>query len=273
MFYKQGRAQCVCACVRCCALQPTMAAYMRRACVWKIYFCLLSWASKHLCMFCGCDVASWVEELNPPTVNKGSPRERARERESGIERERAAGQDPPRRPAADCSFIPLRVSISITKTKIKVLWPCCGMFPSVTQLRSRCAEGGRVSKHAAQQIGNRGTSTKRRRSAPRWLLWQADGGKTFPQWRKKKNGGGGGGGRGEEGQTHGRQVDKRRKKEVCFSHWRIISCLCALTTCRARNKASEILTWHKWERRRAAGVNGTTCERHRDRRQCQQSWF
>lgn len=32
----------------------------------------------------------------------------------------------------------------------------------------------------------------------------------------------------------------------------------SLTTCRARNEANEILTRHKWERRRAAGVNGTT---------------
>lgn len=56
-------------------------------------------------------------------------------------------------PAAYCSSIPERVSISITKTKIKVFWPYCGMFRSVMQLLSRCAEGGWVSKHTAQQIG------------------------------------------------------------------------------------------------------------------------
>lgn len=71
-------------------------------------------------MFCGCDVASRVEELNPPTVNKESHRKREKRRG----RERAAGRagrrDPPRRPAADCAFIPPRVSISITKTQIKV---------------------------------------------------------------------------------------------------------------------------------------------------------
>lgn len=56
-------------------------------------------------------------------------------------------------PAAYYSFIPERVSISITKTKIIVFWPYCGMIPSVMQLLSRCAEGGWVSKHTAQQIG------------------------------------------------------------------------------------------------------------------------
>lgn len=71
-----------------------------------------------------------------------------------LDTEKESNHPGPRlRTAAYCSLIPERVSKSITKTKIKVFWPYCGMFPSVMQLLSRCAEAGWVSKHTAQQIG------------------------------------------------------------------------------------------------------------------------
>lgn len=122
-----------------------------------------------------------------------------------------------------------------------------GCFPVSRSYAAGVQREGEFQKHAAQHIGNTGTSTKRRCSAPRWLLWRADGGKTFPQWRQRRGDGGGGGGRGEEGQTHGRQVDERQKKdkEVCLSRWRIISSLCALTT--AETRRAESLTCHKRE--------------------------
>lgn len=137
------------------------------------------------------------------------------------------------------------------------------MFPSVMQLRSRCAEGGWVSKHTAQQIGKE--EHQQSTASPHWVLWQPTG-KTFPQREREKKRDGERvqrkrremqserqiEKRGEEGQRRERktQTDKkggweerRQKKQIYFFllmyyFWSI--CSNNTESRHARNKASEI---------------------------------
>lgn len=109
-------------------------------------------------------------------------------------------------------------------------------------LRSRCAEGGWVSKHTAQQIGK---EEHQQSTAAMHLTDCSDNrqGKHShsERGRERRREGAEEGRRGKEGQRGVRQVDEREKKQVYFFYWCIISCLYALTTsCHARNKASEI---------------------------------
>lgn len=123
------------------------------------------------------------------------------------------------------------------------------------RLRSRCAEGGWVSKHTAQQIGK---EEHQQSTAAMHLTDCSDNrqGKHShsERGRERRREGAEEGRRGKEGQRGDRQVDERERKQVCFFYWCVISCLYALTTsCHARNKASEIWGAIRGEHQRRGG--------------------
>lgn len=153
------------------------------------------------------------------------------------------------------------------------------MFPSVTQLRSRCAEGGWVSKHTAQQIGK---EEHQQSTAAMHLTDCSDNRQGKHSHRERKKNPKKDGGRvqrkrremrserqkekrGEEGQRRERkpQTDKkggweerREKKQIyffllMFYFWSI--CSNNTESCHARNKASEIWGVIRREHQRKGG--------------------